>query len=100
MDWKTALKQLIEAAPKLAFKPELIASLQTAHNAPTPPALLMAQMEVMMAVVKQNRRIAELHGYPSLDAYAKRVELAIANVVTALKAQGVQPTKSAQAGTV
>jgi hypothetical protein len=102
MDWKEALTQLVDVAPKLAFKPELIAALQASAKAPTPPPILPVQLEVMMAVVKQNRRIADLHGYPSLDAYAKRVEVAIQNVVSALKGAGLlqSTTKSAQAGLV
>lgn len=100
MTWQEALKQLIEIAPKLAFKPELLTALQGALQSSSPPSILQAQMEVMMAVVKQNRRLADLHGYPSLEAYAKRVEVAVANVTAALKASGVAPAKSPQAGLV
>lgn len=97
MDWKNALNQLAVVAPKLAYKPELIETLKQHAKQPNPPSLLMAQMEVMMSVAKQNQRVAELHGYPTLEAYAKRVEVAIQAVVSALKTAGVAPSKSNQA---
>jgi hypothetical protein len=100
MDWKEALTALAHIAPKLAFKPDLIAQLKAHTTQSAPPAVLMAQMEVMLSVAKQNQRIAELHGYPSLEEYAKRVEAAIQNVLSALKSTGVAPVKNQQAGAI
>lgn len=97
MDWKDALNQLAEVAPKLAYKKELVEALLVHAKAAHPPSILMSQMEVMMSVAKQNQRVAELHGYPTLEGYAKKTEIAIQAVVSALKQAGVAPVKSTQA---
>ncbi len=98
MDWKEALGSLINIAPKLAFKPELIEQLKSHVKQKDPPTILPAQLEVMMAVAKQNTRVAQLHGYPGLESYAKQVEVAIQNVISGLRNAGIAPQKSAQAG--
>ena len=100
MDWKDALNQLVTVAPKLAFKPDLIAQLQSHTKQKDPPSILLAQLEVMASVAKQNIRAAQLHGYPGLEQYAKSVEAAIQNVVSALKNVGVTPPKNAQAASI
>jgi len=100
MDWKEALNNLANVSGKLAFKEDLLNQLRQHAKQANPPAILMAQMEVMVSVAKQNQRVAELHGYPGLASYAKNVEVAIQNVMLALKNIGVAPTKSTQAGQI
>lgn len=91
MDWKEALTALIEVAPKLAFKPELVEQLKSHLNQSKPPQLLFAQIDVMLAIARQNQRVADLHGYPALETYAKRLEVACSNTLSALRAAGVPP---------
>jgi len=100
MDWKEAVDQLARVAPKLAFKDELVTALKAHAKQGSPPTLLLAQLEVVASVAKQNTRVAQLHGYPGLEAHAKAVEVAVQNVVSALKSVGVTPQKNQQASSI
>lgn len=100
MDWKEAAGKLADVAVKLAFKQELIDALRGHAKQANPPAVLLAQIEVILSVAKQNQRAAQLHGYPGLETYAKQVEVACQNLVGALRNAGVQTQKTAQAQTI
>lgn len=100
MDWKEAVGKLADIAPKLAFKEELIAQLRAHIKQKDPPSVLLAQLEVMAAVAKQNTRVAQQHGYPGLEVYAKQVEVGIQNVIGALRNAGVQTQKTSQAQSI
>lgn len=94
MDWKEALAQLTAAMPKLAFKPELIAKMNEVTREAKPPGLLMDQVATILAVTKQNQRIAEQYGYASLEVYAKQVEVACTNLISALRTAGMSAPKN------
>lgn len=88
MDWKEALTALIEVAPKLAFKQELVDALKAHLKASKPPTLLVSQVDVMLAISKQNQRVADMYGYANLDAQAKKLEVCCTNLLSALRAAG------------
>lgn len=100
MDWKEAVGKLADVAGKLAFKQELIDQLRSHAKQGAPPAVLLAQIEVILSVAKQNQRVAQLHGYPGLEVYAKQVEVACQNLMGALRTAGVQTQKTAQAQSI
>jgi hypothetical protein len=100
MDWKDAVQELAKVMPKLAFKQQLIDSLSNSAKAPTPPNVLMAQLEVILAVCKQNVRVSQQHGYPGLEIYAKQVEVAVQNVLSALRNAGLPTGKNQQASSI
>lgn len=97
MDWKEALTQLLDVAPKLAFKTELIDTMRGHLKQATPPGTLVPQIDVMLAVAKQNQRVAELHGYPTLETYAKKMEVACSNLLSALRTAGLSGSKQVTA---
>jgi hypothetical protein len=88
MDWKEALTALIETAPKLAFKQELVDALKGHLKSNSPPTLLVSQVDVMLAISKQNQRLADLYGYANLEAQAKKLEVCCTNLLSALKSAG------------
>jgi hypothetical protein len=98
MDWKEALEHLAVVAPKLAFKDELVQALRahSKQNENAPPSLLLSQLEVVVSVAKQNLRVAQLHGYLGLEQHARTVEVAVQNVLSALRAAGVSLTSKNQ----
>jgi hypothetical protein len=99
-DWNDAVMKLAEVAPRLAFKEELVNALRAHAKLPSPPVILLAQLEVIVSVAKQNIRVAQLHGYAGLEMHAKAVEIAVRNVVSALKNIGVSAEKNQQANAI
>jgi hypothetical protein len=94
--WNDATKALVKLMPKLAFQPQLVSTMAKGADEAKPPALLMAQLEVVLVVSRQNLRVAELHGYASLSQYAKQVESAALDLISLLKREGIAASRPTQ----
>ncbi len=91
MQWRENVSKLSDVATQLAFKPELLEELNKLEKKEKPTQLLANLVSVMRTVALQNKRVADLHSYVSLEMHASNVEEACTVVLDELKTQGIAP---------